>query len=236
MTGYPSWLAPPVPAPVAGSPGRHRKIKQGKPAPAAQKRPQPRKGFMSAFMWQLDKALAARVEELWCLDQENYFPVTTYRLVRALFDAVYAHLAWLHSSPDASARQIYEGAQSLLVPLAVFKLAAEQKLPPNEQGLMLASVLNDLAEDVQHYALQIAMCNGIVNTVPAKGKPGFCRPLIPNRPTKNKTWERYVELVAQHQATHGPGSSPKPKAIKAQLEAEGHDISDRTLRGWKSQL
>lgn len=229
---YPTWLAGQLPqsSGINSQPFVVRKItkvrqrviknKEGSAGP---------KYFNGRSIARLDCALAGRAIELQDLHQAQRMPVDLAALIRDF-------VALIIKSNDATTKhkekkppKTLKNAQQLLVPLEKFKHRVAELVPVTEWGLLLCTVLDELAADVEHFVRQIRLSSRIL-TVSA-GKPR-----IRNRPIKLAAMSAYASIISEYQAVHGPEKFPKPALIQRQLKAQGHSISDRTLRDWKSHI
>lgn len=230
---FPPWLGGRLPQGLSTEsqkPSGVRKITQGRQRVIKTKEELAgSKYFNGLSIARLDFALVGRAIELQDLHQARRMPDDLAALIRNF-------VALIVKSNDATTKhkgknppRTLENARQLLVPLEKFKDRVAELVPVSEWGLLLCMVLDELAADIEHFITQITWNSAIVMVTDGK-------PRIRNRPSNQVVMAAYASIISEYQAVHGPEEFLKPALIQRQLKAQGHPISDRTLRDWKSHI
>ena len=218
--------------PQSQSNGFTRKVyRDGKLVPVRE--PQTERGVRAnlsrRFINQLNEALedeARHLERLW---KQRAFSKQLEAACLQIYQQVIETVDSTSRHRTRGAPPTLSKARSLLPAVEHFEKCLET-LPERRHpsARELAICLRDLCDDVRHYVRQIEITFDAV-------KERAAQPLPTNRPTNWATKERYGQLVEQHQSLYGDGSFPKPRELRKQLLDEGHNISERTERAWRSQ-
>ena len=229
-----SGLLPTQPKTVVGlNNPQSRKVVAGKPVTASTPKPASKKQIMANFAVQLHSALEDRAKELSYLHRHAPFPVGLQQATVNLFTIVINKTDWIKKYKSTTINSVKSEAFDLLDKLGGLEKIIEKTVPANERGLMVCAVIVDLGDDVRHYARNI---NIIYNIINVQNASGLAVPLISNRPTNIEAKNQYAALIQAHQTKSQTAGFPKPAWIKRQMQLVGLPVSERTLRGWKTQI
>ena len=235
---FPTWLTGRLPfkSKTAGSLNnpQSRKVVAGKPVAASTPKPASKKQIMANFAVQLHSALEDRAKELSYLHQHAPFPVDLQQATVNLFTIVINKTDCIKKYKSTTINSVRSEAFDLLDKLGGLEKTIEKTVPANAHGLMVCAVIVDLGDDVRHYVRQIDFTYNIVKV--HQNASGRAVPLISNRPTNIEAKNQYAALIQAHQTKSQTAGFPKPAWIKRQMQLVGLPVSERTLRGWKTQI
>jgi hypothetical protein len=221
----------PFPTPEQPEPDNITRVRNGirqLPKPVREK--VERRWFSHFFALQLTYALIERANEEETLYSGGAFPDGFAKLVsefrRCVCEAIDRTLD--HASPGAP--PTLRDAKGLSAVVARFK-ADLRRLSGFDisSETPLATCVQTLCDDVEHYIQQIRFVYAIVGLQDR-------RPRIANRPTNLEAKSHFVALIIEYQAIRGSGALPKPAVTLQAIRAAGYKVSPRTLRSWRQQI
>jgi hypothetical protein len=189
-----------------------------------------RRSWSHFFGFQLENALAARAAEEVSLYESGAFPDGLTDLVSEFHRTVCEMIDRTRDHQFRGAPPTFGDAKRLSGVVTHFKTALDQ-FPEFEgaSGTPLATCMQTLCDDVEHYVRQIHFVYGIVGLQDRQ-------PRLANRPTHWKEKTFFANYILDFQAIHGAGALPKPADIRRALSLIGHKVSPRTLRSWRQQV
>ena len=186
-----------------------------------------RRGQVEKLLFQLHMALTGRakeIEELWDASLVSKELLDGITLVfKQADEAIMSTI----EHKTVGAPPTLSDARAALKVAHSFKKAVNVT---NDLSHEFLSWVDELMQDLEHYALRIEMAYLIVNT-DANG-----RPKPPNRPTNLSGKKGYWKLVQEHRASNEEDTFPKHKFAREKLADQGINVTTKTISNWRKQI
>lgn len=188
-----------------------------------------RKEIIRTFILQLYFSLVKRNIELVELNKLKPFPVNLNKLIRGFFSEVVKNYEATTLHTASTPPRTLGNAVKLIGTLEAFKKSCinlDKNMPVDPP---VTTVLDELRGDVEHYIRSIRITYSSVRVINEQ-------PILCNRPRQTDAMDAYSKIVFQHTRKHPQGKFPKPYQVKAQMNALGYVIPERTMRDWAKQM
>ena len=208
-----------------------QKVRSGKPVlPTQSQKGGDRKKYNLIYIRQLERALRKSARNAECLHKKAAISSSLQHLARGFYKEVIQTLDATLIRKKSGAPRTLSDARLLRGKVEIFEKNLGSQLPNNhEYGLELALLFWDLCQDVRHYILMIEITSNIIPVHDGQ-------PQLSHRPTKKTAAEALTNLVIDFKNFHGAAVWPSGASMYAQLRQLGHDVSERSVRGWLQQL
>lgn len=227
---YRNWLVGSLPKTTPSNPNNIRTYRIGnKQIIPKDTNKRERKNITEGFIFQLHLSLVERNIELVELNKLKPFPENLDKLIRGFFSEVVKNYEATTLHTASTPPRTLGNAVKLIGTLEAFKKSCINLEKDVPVAPPVTAVLDELSGDVEHYIRSIRITYSSVRVI--KNQPILC-----NRPRQTDAMDAYSKIIFERTREHPQGKFPKPYQVKAQMNALGYVIPERTMRDWAKQM